>query len=134
MEYISATDGITLADAIREMGYEYDPTNEKHLAAFLDSFLIPAFWDGYDAWKAHKTRTTAWKVKRQTSGKKCHVCGNDAEVCHHILLVALGGDNSEENITYLCKKCHKAIHEAKAYDHEAFESFVNQYNIQEGRP
>ena len=40
----------------------------------------------------------------------CFVCGNMAEVRHHIIQLQSGGQNSKRNIVSLCKRCHKAIH------------------------
>lgn len=126
MGYKIETDDITIAEMLNQMGYGYDPNNPEHndVVTFLDEFMIPAFCDAFDRWREHKVRVAAGKAKRATKGKTCRICGGKAECCHHILLVALGGDNSDENIAYLCKKCHKRVHQAKAYGHEAFETFA----------
>jgi hypothetical protein len=41
---------------------------------------------------------------------KCFVCGEQAEIRHHIIQLHHGGFNERRNLVRLCRKCHKEIH------------------------
>ena len=40
----------------------------------------------------------------------CEVCGNNAEIRHHIIQLNHGGMNKRFNIALLCNGCHAEIH------------------------
>ena len=44
---------------------------------------------------------------------KCEICGNEDQrtiMTHHIVPKSFQGDNSEDNLMFLCANCHKIIH------------------------
>lgn len=46
--------------------------------------------------------------------RQCEICKFDLTELleiHHILPLQQGGDNSLDNISYLCPNCHRIIHE-----------------------
>ena len=42
--------------------------------------------------------------------KPCVVCGEEARVRHHLILLKNGGRNTPENIVPLCHQCHSEVH------------------------
>lgn len=53
-----------------------------------------------------KRRNAIKKVKR------CAFCGgNNRLELHHMIPICMGGDNSDENLVYLCHDCHKKVTE-----------------------
>lgn len=42
--------------------------------------------------------------------KFCQYCGEPAKHVHHIIPIAVGGDNRESNLVSLCYTCHGLIH------------------------
>lgn len=55
-------------------------------------------------------------VRDQTMMKKireigqCELCGSHRELqAHHIIPIVLGGDDSNENLLCVCKKCHSLL-------------------------
>ena len=40
----------------------------------------------------------------------CQYCGGDTEHVHHLIPIAVGGDNRENNLIPLCLECHGKIH------------------------
>lgn len=53
------------------------------------------------------------KRKREGSivkDKRCAFCGSvESLELHHMIPLCMGGDNSDFNLVYLCKKCHKQV-------------------------
>lgn len=41
---------------------------------------------------------------------KCINCGNEAIELHHVVPLALGGNDIDSNKVWLCSKCHALIH------------------------
>ena len=41
----------------------------------------------------------------------CINCGNEASELHHVIPIALGGNDIDSNKVWLCIKCHSLIHE-----------------------
>lgn len=42
---------------------------------------------------------------------KCINCGKEASELHHVIPLALGGNDIDSNKVWLCIKCHSLIHE-----------------------
>lgn len=53
------------------------------------------------------------KRKREASimkDKRCAFCGSvEGLELHHMIPICMGGDNSDFNLVYLCKECHKQV-------------------------
>ncbi len=59
----------------------------------------------------------SYPILREIKGTICCNCGLNCEdqiIYHHIVPIALGGNDVINNITPLCEKCHKLIHYATA--------------------
>ena len=59
--------------------------------------------------KYAQIRVEQGKIKKQLylqNGGKCAVCCEDNAEMHHMIPVALGGDNDPANLIFLCKNCH----------------------------
>lgn len=42
---------------------------------------------------------------------KCINCGKEASELHHVIPLALGGNDIDSNKVWLCNECHNKIHE-----------------------
>lgn len=50
-------------------------------------------------------------LKDKITKRECKICGsNDTLELHHIIPKSYGGDDSIENLQWLCKKCHLEKH------------------------
>ena len=63
--------------------------------------------------KHNEKRKELERRKREGSivrDKRCAFCGcvENLEL-HHMVPICMGGDNSDLNLVYLCKKCHKQV-------------------------
>jgi len=61
----------------------------------------------------HKVRVKVLKrIKRKKVVHTCYFCGSIKRITkHHIVFrVFLNGETLEDNIEYLCSKCHKKFH------------------------
>ena len=63
--------------------------------------------------KNEEKRKELGRRKREGSvlrDKRCAFCGcvENLEL-HHMIPICMGGDNSDLNLVYLCKKCHKQV-------------------------
>ena len=63
--------------------------------------------------KHEEKRKELGRRKREGSvlrDKRCAFCGcvENLEL-HHMIPICMGGDNSDLNLVYLCKKCHKQV-------------------------
>ena len=47
---------------------------------------------------------------RMTRYDTCFVCGERAQVRHHIIWLKHGGHNWRSNIVFICRKCHAEVH------------------------
>ena len=53
-------------------------------------------------------------VLKQTKGEQCCNCGDTTDLqFHHVIPIALGGQDVITNIVPLCGKCHRLIHGRK---------------------
>jgi hypothetical protein len=44
-----------------------------------------------------------------SKNKKCHYCPQTEELtAHHLISIADGGENTEDNLVWACRKCHDA--------------------------
>ena len=64
---------------------------------------------------AKRERMTNWRklsaAVTRRDGKHCRVCGAiHALDLHHILMRSLGGKDEIDNLCWVCRDCHKAIH------------------------
>lgn len=50
------------------------------------------------------------KHRYKIAGQVCLVCGEPAEIRHHIIALGQGGPNCKANIAALCNRCHSLIH------------------------
>jgi 5-methylcytosine-specific restriction endonuclease McrA len=64
-----------------------------------------------------KTYPEDWRMRREYVARRsfytCEECGKQGEVgfqVHHIIPISQGGDNSFENLMYLCVYCHENKH------------------------
>lgn len=56
-------------------------------------------------------RKTLTPLQKQKIGTRCINCGTDEMIeYHHVVPIALGGNDIIENIVPLCHSCHKATH------------------------
>lgn len=82
--------------------------------------------DGRDVpFEAQATRSDMKKIRRRVielKGSRCQICGFDCidilEV-HHVLDVAKGGMNFEDNLTVLCPNCHALAHKIQELQRKA---------------
>ena len=71
----------------------------------------------------HRDHKIYWKdvagVALRRDNHKCTECGASAEDVHHIIPIYKGGDEFDiDNITSLCKSCHKRRHSVKSAEPE----------------
>ncbi len=53
------------------------------------------------------------KLLKDKKGK-CEICGKSAQTeKHHKKTKGSGGDDTEENLIEVCRKCHRLIHDGK---------------------
>lgn len=69
----------------------------------------------YEKRESAKAQLQNWKKLRaaviKRDGLACRVCGvSRALDLHHILMRSLGGADRLENVCFVCRDCHKAIH------------------------
>lgn len=58
-----------------------------------------------------KAKSKQVKMKNyKQQHEKCEICGHYATTVHHILPVALGGENEDYNFIALCEECHGKAH------------------------
>lgn len=72
----------------------------------------PRFYEKRESAKAQAAnwRKLAVAVTKR-DGKHCRVCGViHALDLHHILMRSLGGRDELQNVCWVCRDCHKAIH------------------------
>ena len=68
-------------------------------------------WKHFNEEKRKEAKKLRKGVVRE--GSACEVCGYSFSPIlqiHHIVPIALGGNNSKDNIACLCPNCHKEIH------------------------
>lgn len=54
------------------------------------------------------------KYLKTNLGCKCRICGSEENIeYHHIIALAVGGDNSLSNIIPLCYECHQKAHRTR---------------------
>lgn len=111
---------ISIADILDDLGIAFDQMDDP-LKAWEQAIM-----EMYPHWKAWKTRIEANNIRRQTKRKqKCCICGATQDVTmHHIVPVVFGGDNSTENLAWLCKKHHREVHKNKVYDIDDFLIYI----------
>ena len=72
----------------------------------------PKFYEKRESAKAQQAnwrRLRTQVIKRD--GLRCRVCGVTHGLdLHHILMKSLGGTDVLENVCFVCRDCHKAIH------------------------
>lgn len=78
-------------------------------------------YDNYYYGDARSSYTRTEKVKRETHKRAnftCEWCGETSHKleCHHIELLARGGEDCTSNTVSVCYKCHKSFHKNKNYD------------------
>lgn len=57
-----------------------------------------------------------YRAVDERDGQQCQVCGiycGNSIHRHHIKYRSLGGETTLENLTSLCQKCHRAVHERR---------------------
>lgn len=70
--------------------------------------------------KRYSMRQTVSKEIKQNKGNICCNCGSSENIeYHHIVPIALGGNDVESNIVPLCYSCHKAAHNGRHISHYA---------------
>lgn len=63
-------------------------------------------------------RQTVSKEIKQNKGTICCNCGSSDNIeYHHIVPIALGGNDIESNIVPLCHRCHKVAHHGRHITH-----------------
>jgi hypothetical protein len=50
----------------------------------------------------------------------CQICGHPGDDVHHIVSRGAGGPDHIYNLIYLCRQCHKEIHDGKLERHWIF--------------
>ena len=59
---------------------------------------------------------------------KCEKCGFDKKLhVHHVTYIRFGGNELDEDLKLLCKKCHKKIHGYKNKKHKS--KNIKPYNV-----
>lgn len=65
-------------------------------------------------------RQTVRETTKRNLGKVCVNCGSTESIeYHHIVPLALGGNDTESNMVALCHQCHKAAHCGRHMSHYA---------------
>lgn len=63
-------------------------------------------------------RQTVSKEIKQNKGNICCNCGGSENIeYHHVVPIALGGNDVESNIVPLCHRCHKTAHNGRHITH-----------------
>lgn len=112
---IKALDEYTLGEAIELVLDRQVDFCELDDVQFTD-VLIEAFNVAFSKYRCWAVRNEGQKLRKHIPTSKCENCGasdTDLEV-HHIVPVALGGSNAEDNIQYLCRNCHILAHKRNA--------------------
>lgn len=93
----------------RVLGCDEDASTENIEKAMLELFLF--YW----ANKVRNEQTTiSRRNKRGGEITNCEMCGKPcAPQIHHVIPVMSFGGNERENIMWLCKGCHIAMHKAQ---------------------
>lgn len=66
---------------------------------------------------------------------QCYVCGfacRPVLIIHHIIPVAIGGDNSLSNVVSLCPNCHAIVHKMMDFALTQDTSTMNLGTLQQG--
>jgi hypothetical protein len=94
--------------------------------------ILKAFWSDFRATQdadakrlllfgSTKKRVPDWEQFRDQRRQKfrtlrlrpegpCAVCGEPAQVLHHIVMLKHGGTNDRKNLIDLCDSCHSGVH------------------------
>lgn len=120
---------ITIAEILSEMGFSI-PDNLGDYLDVLEDALFNAWCFKKDEERKKETRMQAAKIRNQTkknSNCSCEVCGSTEKLnMHHIVPVLIGGNNDEENISWLCYKHHRMVHRAHAFSIEEYTALIKK--------
>lgn len=78
--------------------------------------LCPQCQNEHDRKKAALNRSANYKKGRliEERGGRCQQCGANAPlIAHHVIALAQGGTNDDENLMLVCKSCHDALHQKR---------------------
>lgn len=64
-------------------------------------------------WRALFNAERLTRVEKQTDFDEmamCFVCWQGPDEWHHIVQLQYGGDNRDENVVAICRRCHRKVH------------------------
>ncbi|MCE2527575.1 MAG: DUF222 domain-containing protein [Actinomycetia bacterium] len=109
------TVGQQLKDASLANGTPLPAKALRHLAC--DAQILPAIFEGasipLDLGRARRIASSAQRAALIARDKHCVGCGAKASWCqaHHIVHWQDGGPTDIENMTLLCSRCHRKVHD-----------------------